>query len=210
MCLWRTGLEQALIFAAGGTAQPYRGWQKLHEGGNPRTGGSGWGWTHCRGLSMTMMMMVVVMVMVVGMIGVMVTMMMAIIHLNGDSDNSNGGDDDDGNGDGDDTDRCVDVCICICLDIYRWWYVYINISVLFYLFSYTFCYYTNNTWKQGDNSPQPFIFFPSLLRYDWQSKLIYIYLADVVQWIEYKCSKQKVAGSIPSQGTCLGFGPGPQ
>ena len=35
-------------------------------------------------------------------------------------------------------------------------------------------------------------------------------LAGVAQWIECKPVNQRVAGSIPSQGTCLGFGPGPQ
>ena len=35
-------------------------------------------------------------------------------------------------------------------------------------------------------------------------------LAGVAQWIESRTVKQRVAGSIPSQGTCLGCGPGPQ
>ena len=35
-------------------------------------------------------------------------------------------------------------------------------------------------------------------------------LAGVAQWIERQPANQKVTGSIPSQGTCLGFGPGPQ
>ena len=35
-------------------------------------------------------------------------------------------------------------------------------------------------------------------------------LAGVAQWIEHQPSNQSVASSIPSQGTCLGFGPGPQ
>ena len=34
-------------------------------------------------------------------------------------------------------------------------------------------------------------------------------LAGVAQWIEYQPENQSVAGSIPSQGTCLGCGPGP-
>ena len=34
-------------------------------------------------------------------------------------------------------------------------------------------------------------------------------LAGVVQWIEHKPANQRVAGSIPSQGICLGCGPGP-
>ena len=32
----------------------------------------------------------------------------------------------------------------------------------------------------------------------------------VAKWIEGQPVNQRVAGSIPSQGTCLGCGPGPQ
>ena len=35
-------------------------------------------------------------------------------------------------------------------------------------------------------------------------------LVDVAQWIELWPTSQKVTGSILSQGTCLGSGPGPQ
>ena len=35
-------------------------------------------------------------------------------------------------------------------------------------------------------------------------------LAGVAQWIEHRPVKQRVAGLIPSQGTCLGCGPGPR
>ena len=35
-------------------------------------------------------------------------------------------------------------------------------------------------------------------------------LASVAQWIERGPANQRVAGSIPGQGTCLGCGPGPQ
>ena len=35
-------------------------------------------------------------------------------------------------------------------------------------------------------------------------------LADVAQWIEHRPLNQRVASSIPSQGTCLGCMPGPQ
>ena len=35
-------------------------------------------------------------------------------------------------------------------------------------------------------------------------------LAGVAQWVERWHVNQRVAGSIPSQGTCLGCGPGPQ
>ena len=34
-------------------------------------------------------------------------------------------------------------------------------------------------------------------------------LADVAQWIEHRPMNQRVPGSIPSQGTCLGCRPGP-
>ena len=35
-------------------------------------------------------------------------------------------------------------------------------------------------------------------------------LAAVTQWIEHRPVNQRVAGWSPSQGTCLGCGPGPQ
>ena len=35
-------------------------------------------------------------------------------------------------------------------------------------------------------------------------------LAGVAQWIEHGPVNQRVASSIPSQGTCLGCWPGPQ
>ena len=35
-------------------------------------------------------------------------------------------------------------------------------------------------------------------------------LAGVAQWIEWGLANQRVIGSIPSQGTCLGCGPDPQ
>ena len=35
-------------------------------------------------------------------------------------------------------------------------------------------------------------------------------LAGVVQWLEHQPANKRVPGSIPSQGTCLGWGPGPQ
>ena len=39
---------------------------------------------------------------------------------------------------------------------------------------------------------------------------MYSALAGVAQWIARGLVNQRVAGSIPSQGTCLGCGPGPQ
>ena len=42
------------------------------------------------------------------------------------------------------------------------------------------------------------------------SKMVSIALADIAQWIEYGPVNQRVASSIPSQGTCLGCGPDPQ
>ena len=41
-------------------------------------------------------------------------------------------------------------------------------------------------------------------------KNIMIALAGVAQWIEHPTANQRVASSIPSQGTCLGCGPGSQ
>ena len=37
-----------------------------------------------------------------------------------------------------------------------------------------------------------------------------LYLAGVAQWIEHWPMNQTVTSLIPSQGTCLGCGPGPQ
>ena len=39
---------------------------------------------------------------------------------------------------------------------------------------------------------------------------IFIALAGVAQWIELRLGNQRVADSIPSQGTCLVCRPGPQ
>ena len=38
---------------------------------------------------------------------------------------------------------------------------------------------------------------------------MFLALAGVAQWIEHWPVNQRVAGLIPSQGTCLGCGPGP-
>ena len=48
-------------------------------------------------------------------------------------------------------------------------------------------------------APMPFFFF-------FKKALA---LAGVAQWIECQPANQGVTGSIPSQGTCLGCGPGP-
>ena len=44
----------------------------------------------------------------------------------------------------------------------------------------------------------------SAIKKEW-----YLSPAGVVQWLEHGSVNQKVAGSIPNQGTCLGCGPGP-
>ena len=41
------------------------------------------------------------------------------------------------------------------------------------------------------------------------SKLCHRALAGVAQWIKCWSVSREVAGSIPSQGTCLGYKPGP-
>ena len=41
-------------------------------------------------------------------------------------------------------------------------------------------------------------------------KIMEAALAGVAQWIERWLVKQRVTSLIPSQGTCLGWGPGPQ
>ena len=43
-----------------------------------------------------------------------------------------------------------------------------------------------------------------------QSRKASLALAGVAQWIEHWPMNPKVPGLIPSQGTCLGCGPGPQ
>ena len=44
----------------------------------------------------------------------------------------------------------------------------------------------------------------------WGSTIKSVALAGVDQWIECWPANQRVSGSIPSQGTCLGCVPGPQ
>ena len=43
----------------------------------------------------------------------------------------------------------------------------------------------------------------------WNSMFERLALAGVAQWIEHQPMKQRVAGSIPSTGTCLYCSPGP-
>ena len=43
-----------------------------------------------------------------------------------------------------------------------------------------------------------------VLKKDWGA------LAGVAQWTECRPANQRVSGSVPSQGTCLGCRPGPQ
>ena len=56
-----------------------------------------------------------------------------------------------------------------------------------------------------------------MIYYYWEFKYtkrndknVYLDVAGVAQWIECWPVNQRVAGSIPSQGTCHGCGPGPQ
>ena len=46
--------------------------------------------------------------------------------------------------------------------------------------------------------------------YEVGFKKNHLALAGVAQWIEHCPLNQMVTGWIPSQGTCLGCGPGPQ
>ena len=48
-----------------------------------------------------------------------------------------------------------------------------------------------------------------LHNYNTTIKIMKLALADVAQWIERGPVNQRVASSIPSQGTFLGCGPGP-
>ena len=56
-----------------------------------------------------------------------------------------------------------------------------------------------------------FLFFlpEALLPYIFL-KYLTVALACVGQWIEHWPANQKVTGSVPSQRTCLGYGPGLQ
>ena len=54
------------------------------------------------------------------------------------------------------------------------------------------------------------IIIPDIKVYYKATVIKTVTLAGVAQWIECWPTKQTVTGSIPSQGTCLGCGPGPQ
>ena len=54
-----------------------------------------------------------------------------------------------------------------------------------------------------------FIFLITLFIYLF-FEVYFIALSGMAQWIEHRAVKQRVAGSIPSQGTCRGCRPGPQ
>ena len=45
--------------------------------------------------------------------------------------------------------------------------------------------------------------------YIWKLRIMLLALAAVAQCIECQPANQRVSGLIPSQGTCLGCGPGP-
>ena len=49
-----------------------------------------------------------------------------------------------------------------------------------------------------------------MTRIQLHKEVVIFALSGVAQWIEHQTVKQRVAGWIPSQGTCLGCGPGPQ
>ena len=51
--------------------------------------------------------------------------------------------------------------------------------------------------------------FIKILLHSVKIKKVTSALAAVAQWIRCQPANQRVAGSIPSQGTCLGCGPGP-
>ena len=67
--------------------------------------------------------------------------------------------------------------------------------------------------SEGQNSPSILVAFnpESILELSGKPFLKYqcLALAGVAQWIECQPVNQGVACSIPSQGTCLGCGPGP-
>ena len=47
------------------------------------------------------------------------------------------------------------------------------------------------------------------LSHNQSDKNMCVAMAGMAQWIEHQTAKQRITGSIPSQGTCLGCGPGP-
>ena len=48
------------------------------------------------------------------------------------------------------------------------------------------------------------------LTYYFVSLIFSIAMAGIAQWIEHQLANRKVPSSIPSRGTCLSGGPGPQ
>ena len=51
--------------------------------------------------------------------------------------------------------------------------------------------------------------FPKVPGYSGLLIILIATLAGVALWVGHSTAKQWVGGSIPSQGTCLGCGPGP-
>ena len=49
----------------------------------------------------------------------------------------------------------------------------------------------------------------SVLNHLSKVRVFFLALSGVAQWTELRPVNQRVTGSIPSQGTCLGCGPGP-
>ena len=72
--------------------------------------------------------------------------------------------------------------------------------------------YSDTTWSQQPTQSHK----TSLASDANQSSMLHILknvgkaLAGVAQWIECQPVNQRASSSIPSQGTCLGCGPGPQ
>ena len=63
---------------------------------------------------------------------------------------------------------------------------------------------TNNKYKKNGNTHY------GLIIKGISSLKTTVALAGVAQWIEGQPVNQRVSGSLPSQGTCLGCRPGPQ
>ena len=61
--------------------------------------------------------------------------------------------------------------------------------------------------KQSHEVQPPNLGWPVLSEHE---NKVCLALDGVTQWIEHRPANQRVAGSIPIQGTCLGCGPGPQ
>ena len=83
--------------------------------------------------------------------------------------------------------------------------------VVIQMIQHMLCYILYSECTQNIKKTLKIIIKIKILRtYQLQLKIHIIVLAGVAQWIEHWPVNQEVASSIPSLGTFLGCGPGPQ